>query len=246
MSKAAAVGLLSGFGQGFEKVGTMMAQADMQALRDERLNKLQGQRDEKLFAQKQNLQNDSQEHSKGLLTQKNKFTSGENVKGRQHEKDMTDLKAAADAAKSATTPTAKQRAFEEYKSIFTRLNPDRKMTPEVEITLANSIFGTSENVKTDYGFSRVEPSTTGAPEVSLEVGRGANQSRREARQSPQVIGGRGGMPLKDTPKPTTTPPLDPNKYGQIKGDYSMYKDGQYKREDGTVITIVNGAAYRLK
>lgn len=250
MTTSATMGLLGGVGAGITDLAKMYMKDDMETVRREGLAKLQGERDVKLFGQKKEMSVIEQEQKKEIkdidVGQKEKDRGvkvSEGALDRESREKVAEYRAQAKkdaAAAKGGKPTTSWKKYQELKAEFKRMNPTLTMPAEVEATLLNAAYGTAENVKTDYGFSRVELTPTGATDISLQVGRGPDQTRREARQSPQVTKSTGGMLSQTPPAAPAAPTSDKGK--SVSFDVSRHKPGTYKLKNGKILTIesVNG------
>lgn len=251
-------------GQGIAQVGTMLMKDDLETLRQERLAKIQSDRDVKLFGQKKELTDIEQvdrkemsdiEHDQAKDIQGDKNIESELDRSADQSEGKLDRESAeriagiralavkdAASAKGGTATTAWKK-YQELKSEFTRLNPNKQMAPEVETALLNAAYGTDERINTKNNeviFTGLLGE--GQQGVTAEYGRPKDESG-------QPTGSRRDREFRNVPPPAAEPQAsnagtpDPAKFSQVKGDYSKYADGMYNNGK---VQVVNGVAYKLK
>lgn len=242
MASSGLLGALSGAGQGVAKVGEILMKDDLETVRQERLAKIQGERDEKLFGQKKELTQIEQDYKSGEMEKDRELKSSEGMLDRQNKMDIAQLDAetrkqvAADKVKA--TDGKPSGSFKKYSELKGMGYPD-----DWAIGVAYSGFKTTTDPRTKemilLGPSKEKDGGF------VELGRMA-PSDPEKRRSPKVWKPNPEENKSGMLSEPTTPPLDPGKFARVKGDYSGYKDGQYKTSDGKVVTVVGGVAYLEK
>lgn len=211
MASAIGIGLLSGVGQGIADVGKIMAQDQMEQLRQERASKLQGNRDAALFEQKKAL---------GVLEQKDKIDL-QKMKD-QSAKDVAGIR--VKKGSSASGQKKYESALSDYIKLYGK-EPDQA----TKSILYNNAHGLSKTVKTRSGAEKVVGVGGKGAQELYSVGRGEGQTRLEGMRDPQVImPPSDGNGLLNEPKNNDAPPNP--------ADYSMLS----QKADGANRTLPNG------
>lgn len=210
------LGAVGGTGKGLSDVGSIMMKDEMETMRQDRLNKLQGERDVKLFGQKKEMADIQHEQKQELQT--------EDIKSREKIANISAdarKKIAADkitAEKSGGKPSTSYKKYSELKKMD---YPD-----DWAIGVAYGGFKTTTDPRTKE-MILLGPSKDQAGGF-VELG----------RMQPSIPGKRRS--------PKEWQPKEKSGAGNIQPSKAKYPDGTYKTKDGRTVVIKDGKQYLQK